>query len=1186
MRYKPFILLCTALLLMLTRAVALPTFSGGTGSESDPFLISNRTDLAQLSQCLGAAGKGLHFQLTADIDLGAALWTPIGGRDNSWEADSCFMGKLHGEGHAIKNMHIDGRSNSYTALGLFASLREGAYLHNLHVVDAYVEAADNDTLSYVGLLVGDMQALCEGTQTDSITIRKCSATGVINTPVKVSSSSILTGGLLGEVYANATSSARATITVAQCSYSGTVIGSANLGGLIGAAECETSNTAINISECYAVAELRYVGNGGTTPVGGLVGIASTVSAIAIDRCYAAGSIAPHVSNPAASIGGLVGIVGKPNMSAYDGPVSIAQSVAAQTSIRVGGDDVARISQQLGSSANRVLVNNFGYADMKLDEALADSSAIGLHLPQGESKTLAELSAQATYSSAPLSWDFATLWAIRDDKSFPYFAQQSAPAFINDVLYRELTVNIARTADSVVARKGLARQRVGALPNAPAGNIAVELTGVNSGDTIFVTVYESGKLPSYCTWGVAHEAKGAGTAENPYQIWTRSDLENLRQPSHIGRLDSAIHYRIMADIDLGSDDWIPIGTSDNSGTDLTLAFRGKLHGGGHRLNNIRISTSTLAYVGLFGALANDAYVDSLYLVGGSIKCSTPGVGKTVCVGALAGYVCGSSAENAEAITIRGCSNSATVARTNDKYGYTGGLVGFTNGDVNVAVVSCSNFGNVTGCGDYTGGLIGHAQIFDPATLQLTNSYNHATVRSTQPEGLCELGGIVGRANANTSIISILDCYAVGSVLADTSTSVSFVGGLVGHTAGAVHISNSLAAQDWIGSASAMPAGKFQRLVGDAAVDTTTIIVNGLALDSLKINGSATSGTADNFQGLNKSLPDLKKQETYSWDFADTWAIRDRKTLPYLGWQSATPVIDRLFLNSKTSYVGEVNILNRADSIGVYKGSAMVRVTAIRPAPAGNRGFTLTAASSIGIGDTLFFVSFEALKSPSIVVQAVIKAPPAPLKGDYTIGFATTDTTNFASFADAQEAITYGGLAGDVTFRIAAGEYQQVADPFLEFPANVAAHPYHLLIEGAGSVTLRYAEGADVDARHIAIADTLHTTIRNLRLQGPNSATTQPYASWRVGGGVEYSVPDALDTLRLHNLNIDGCRADSIGGAVAMSAKAGSLLLMDGCNIAHCYADVNGGAIYAAPQASVYLSAIADCGAGRGKGGGVY
>jgi hypothetical protein len=45
-------------------------------------------------------------------------------------------------------------------------------------------------------------------------------------------------------------------------------------------------------------------------------------------------------------------------------------------------------------------------------------------------------------------------------------------------------------------------------------------------------------------------------------------------------------------------------------------------------------------------------------------------------------------------------------------------------------------------------------------------------------------------------------------------------------------------------------------------------------------------------------------------------------------------------------------------------------------------------------------------------------------------------------------------------------------------------------------------------------------------------------------------------------------------------------MDGCNIAHCYADVNGGAVYAAPQANIYLSAIADCGVGRGKGGGVY
>jgi hypothetical protein len=104
------------------------SYESGDGSKDKPYLISNDMQLAKLAHDVnnGVSFSGKYFKLTKDIDLGKALWTPIG----SWnpKTPNFFAGKFDGDGHKISNMHIcwtnaDGQEASW---GLFSRLAGSA----------------------------------------------------------------------------------------------------------------------------------------------------------------------------------------------------------------------------------------------------------------------------------------------------------------------------------------------------------------------------------------------------------------------------------------------------------------------------------------------------------------------------------------------------------------------------------------------------------------------------------------------------------------------------------------------------------------------------------------------------------------------------------------------------------------------------------------------------------------------------------------------------------------------------------------------------------------------------------------------------------------------------------------------------------------------------------------------------
>lgn len=118
------------------------SYAGGDGSKTNPYEIATAEQLAKLARDVNngntpQAFLGKYFKLTADIDLKNGIWMPIGKYYNKGYGNGenrLFFGKFDGNGHVIKNMHIQWKgTDAWSAWGLFSTL-QGASSTNLTTV--------------------------------------------------------------------------------------------------------------------------------------------------------------------------------------------------------------------------------------------------------------------------------------------------------------------------------------------------------------------------------------------------------------------------------------------------------------------------------------------------------------------------------------------------------------------------------------------------------------------------------------------------------------------------------------------------------------------------------------------------------------------------------------------------------------------------------------------------------------------------------------------------------------------------------------------------------------------------------------------------------------------------------------------------------------------------------------------
>lgn len=166
------------------------SYAGGDGSKTNPYEIATAKQLAKLARDVNngntpQAFLGKYFKLTADIDLKNGIWMPIGKYYNYDVNNRLFFGKFDGNGHVIKNMHIqweDADDNAKSVWGLFSTLQGESSTNlttvtNLIIENATVEKkrdfSPNGSGYYVGVVAGEIYP---NTELSNIIIRNSEIT--------------------------------------------------------------------------------------------------------------------------------------------------------------------------------------------------------------------------------------------------------------------------------------------------------------------------------------------------------------------------------------------------------------------------------------------------------------------------------------------------------------------------------------------------------------------------------------------------------------------------------------------------------------------------------------------------------------------------------------------------------------------------------------------------------------------------------------------------------------------------------------------------------------------------------------------------------------------------------------------------------------------------------------------------
>ena len=302
-------------------------FAGGTGTAETPYEISNLEEFGAFRDYInaGRSDSDKHFKLTADIEMSARSWTPIGNDSIN------FTGIFDGDGHKITGLYINAPDGKYQ--GLFGWVGIGGTVENLSV--------SGEVTGYQ--FVGGVAGRNDGTVTN------CNNTG------KVTSNNQLAGGIVGRNGGTVTNcnntgdvsgvnlcvggvAGSNASTIENCSNTGAISGKSDVGGVVG---WNDEGAATNVYNTGAVSGSQYVGGvvgynfrgtatnvyntgavSGSQYVGGIVG---TNYIKTVKNCY-------YLDNQTDPIG--------------NGDNGIAINVEGKSEAEFASGEVARILQDL------------------------------------------------------------------------------------------------------------------------------------------------------------------------------------------------------------------------------------------------------------------------------------------------------------------------------------------------------------------------------------------------------------------------------------------------------------------------------------------------------------------------------------------------------------------------------------------------------------------------------------------------------------------------------------------------------------------------------------------------------------------------------------------------------------------------------------------------------------------------
>lgn len=771
--------------------------SGGNGT-TVPYSICTPAQLSNIR--LNAAYLTYKYNVYSDLDFGSTNFTRI---------PNTFTGELEGNGFRVIGLSI--QTILADEVGIFQYVR-GATFRNIRFVNINILGRNQ-----VGILAGRVRG--PGTTTlESLAIQgSVTATtnvgGVfgygdlvptlnsssLNINVNITASGSQVGGIVGRMV-----DAAATFSVSSSSFTGSIQGVSNVGGISGyitgvaSASNVTRSGSIIITGTYAgglfgrmnggtISNATVTGNlatsieGGNGYGGGLVGH-STASAtisdcsfvgdITFGTSYVGGIIADlhsgsitncHFLGNIESIDGTGGTLLE-RVGGILGNNSNAAGVAITSSYVAGSTDGTSFSTGNIATGGRYVG---GLAGVLSNNSTVSGSWSRMNV-SGREQRVAGL--VGSFSGASVSTSYAignlTLDNAITGANFGGLlgAAYTVTASVTDSSY-EGTMTIASITSTPTRIGGLIGEFRGLLISgcSTSGSVQVPTANTIGGLVGEMVTVNAQLINSSAVATVAGNANVGGLVGN--WVANTGTINNVFFNGSVagsGNNTGGLVGTIANSASLG-------GSSYSIGTVTGAAYTGGLIGqtGTGLVANLVHSTATVSgsglYIGgLFGYLNTNSAISSSYFAGASVTGSSGYVGGVLGHGRqnvdltdvfnhspvsgdgnyVGGIEGGSDQTNRDYQRVY---SFATVSNPNVA-GYTGGLSGRIAGNI----TNSFSLGNVTAGGQYAGGLVGfHAS----GTVSL--SFFTGTVK-----GPNHVGGLVGIANGG--IASVVSSYFAGTV----------------------------------------------------------------------------------------------------------------------------------------------------------------------------------------------------------------------------------------------------------------------------------------------------------------------------------------------------------------------------------------------------------------------------------------
>ncbi len=685
----------------LTRLAIVPKLFDGEGTEASPYLVKNVADFRTIDMAVSQYGQshtGDYFRMTADIDfskdpdfqgVGAGLGTSV-----------AFGGNFDGDSHSIHGLKIIAvqedengdpiRNTYYTYAGLFNVCNRYSTIRNLSI------AADCSFRTYSG--GGTVAGYTEGK------ILNC------RNYADIWGHRQYAGGIAGMTYT--------TTEIADCYNAGRVgIGYSGAAGIV-------SYNRGKISRCQNAGEIYGAKSSGQELNQSTIGGIAALHSGTMTDCVNLGNV--HGSS---TVGGLIGQV-----STFDNaPGSVASSFNAgvvrmikEESSRGGVIGVSAGRGQISSSYYDAAVNTFGAANNGALSGITGlptaSLTSGEHLQGLDPKTwqfkAGSYPMLAAFAAEPRSVSLATMYV-----NFP---QGQSRANVNK--------NIPLSAGNDISWSLKLNQNFSVTPGmlnitVPTGmTMAVDTLVASRGDVKKVFPLKS--IPTIF--------KGEGTADNPYLIESKEDLDKLAEFINITGFDyDGFNFRLVNDLDYQGQTWNMICPG-------VTRFQATFDGNGKTIKGYTYESESIKagegrYIGPFGTVGGSGIIRNLTMAGTFKALSY--------VGGIAGDVYG---------LVENCTNRSSV--TTKEGGAAGVVARLMNGGV---IRGCTHEGTLASGGMVNGGVV--ASVKENALVE--NCTNNIAI-SIQNAGL---GGVAGESNG-----TIRGCRNLKPV-----TGTSSVGGIVGN-----------------------------------------------------------------------------------------------------------------------------------------------------------------------------------------------------------------------------------------------------------------------------------------------------------------------------------------------------------------------------------------------------------------------